>query len=339
MAEANSDKEISATLSVVTPAFCESKNLEVMHDRLRATLDTANVKWEWLIIDDHSTDDTFEVAMELAKRDPRVQCLRLSRNSGSHVAFIAGLDNAVGQAAVVMAADLQDPPEAIPNLLKSWEQGAQIVWAVRCDGEDGERRSDVSSRIYYWVIRNFVGMRDIPKTGADFFMMDRQAIDAFLQFDERNVSSLMLINWMGFRQEFVNYVKDDRLHGQSGWSVSQKFKLLLDSIISFSYRPIRIMVLIGIIISLAGFLYAIYIILASLIFNNPVAGWSSLMVVVLLIGGVQILTLGVLGEYIWRGTDQTRKRPMYLIENSTFCPHATRGGAEARATRTLSTNS
>ena len=207
--------------------------------------------------------------------------------------------------------------------MTEWRAGSQVVWAVRA-AREGEKVSTVGfSRLYYLLMQRIVGMQSMPSTGADFFLLDRAVIDAFKQFHERNVSILALIMWMGFRQSSIVYDKQARVHGQSGWSFAKKFKLVVDSITSFSYLPVRLMSLAGIITAILGFLYAGFVLINALS-GIPVQGWASLIVVVLIIGGVQILMMGVLGEYLWRALDEARNRPMYLVEAS--ITHVNDGG-------------
>jgi len=301
-------------LSVVTPAFCEQDNLPILHERLCSSLDGLGIDWEWVIIDDHSTDETFSVARDLAAKDSRIRALRLARNSGTHIAILCGLEHSFGDCAAVLMADLQDPPEIIEQLLEKWRVGAQIVWAVR-RRRDGEKAVQLlGARIYYGMLRKFTDFDQMPETGADFFLIDRIAIDGLSKFQERNVSVFALIHWMGYRQEQVLYDKQARLHGISGWSLSAKIKLVLDTIISFSHGPIRFISILGMIVAAAGFLYAC-VVAVNAFAGAPVEGWSSLMMAVLIIGGVQMAMLGMLGEYLWRTTEESRRRPRYLIEN------------------------
>jgi len=303
-------------VTIVTPAFNEEQNLLALHARLRDTFDSAGLAWEWIVVDDHSHDGTFQAIEKLAASDSRVLGLRFSRNSGSHTAISCGLRHARGRCAVVMAADLQDPPEVILRLLEEWRLGAQTVWAAR-QSRPGEKPRDLFfSKMYYFLMRKFVGMRDMPAEGADFFLLDRVVIDALSRFQERNISLFALIHWMGFRQKVVSYVKQARVHGVSGWGVWKKVKLLVDSVLPFSYVPIRIMSASGAVISVLGFLYGVVVLVNAFFHDAPVHGWSSLMFVILVLGGMQMLTLGILGEYLWRAYDESRRRPGYMIENS-----------------------
>jgi dolichol-phosphate mannosyltransferase len=303
-------------VSVITPAYNETENLKLLHERLASVLGPLDVEWEWIVVDDHSRDTTFDVIRELAAADPRVRGLRLARNSGSHAAITCGLHHAAGDAAVIMAADLQDPPETLPDLLREWQNGAQVVWAVR-RSRPGEKASTVGfARLYYFMMRRFVGMKEMPATGADFFFIDRRVLDAFREFGEANVNLMALITWMGFRQATVEYDKQVRQHGASGWTFEKKIKLTIDSITAFTYLPIRFMTYVGFVVALLGFAYAIFIVAHHFVARTAVEGWSSLMAAVLVLGGIQMLMLGVLGEYLWRVLDETRQRPRYLIEDT-----------------------
>jgi glycosyltransferase involved in cell wall biosynthesis len=303
-------------VSIVTPAYNEERNLPILYERLSRALASVDIDWELIVIDDHSSDRTFAVVAEIASRDSRVHALRFARNFGSHTGITCGLHHARGDCAVIMAADLQDPPESLPQLLDEWSSGARVVWAVR-GRREGEKLSTLGfSRLYYLIMRKVVGIKEMPATGADFFLIDRCVIDALRQFNESNVSIMALITWMGFRQTAITYNKQARLYGRSGWTLKKKLKLVLDSITSFTYFPIRLMSYLGFIVALVGFLYAGFVVHAALT-GNLVQGWSSLIVVVLVIGGIQMLMMGVLGEYLWRALDESRRRPPYLIEAAT----------------------
>jgi dolichol-phosphate mannosyltransferase len=314
--QASVPEDQQPVLSVVTPAFNESANLPVLYERLLQVLDCLKLDWEWVVIDDHSVDDTFAVLRRLSAADARVRAVRLARNFGSHTAITCGLHLCRGQAAVVLAADLQDPPEVISNLLSRWREGDQVVWAVRQSREGESAGTTGFSRLYYWVMRSIVGVREMPATGADFMLLDRLVIAAFLQFREANVSILALLTWMGFRQSSILYEKQARLHGRSGWTLKKKLKLVVDSVSSFTYAPIRAMSYVGFAVAVLGLFYAAFILVHALR-GNPVQGWASLMIVVLIGGGVQMVMLGVLGEYLWRALDESRQRPRYLIESTT----------------------
>lgn len=301
-------------LSIVTPAYNEARNLPVLYEQIHQVLAPLPVLWEWIVIDDHSADDTFMAIREIASRDQRVGGVRFSRNFGSHAAIACGLRQARGGCVIVMAADLQDPPETIPQLLEHWQRGSQVVWAVRAarPGETAGTRG--FSRLYYGLMRRTTALKNLPPTGADFFLLDRVAVEAINATDERNSSLLLLLTWMGFRQSFIFYTKQPRLHGKSGWSFHKKFKLVVDSLTAFTYLPIRLMTYVGFITALLGFLYAAVVILNALV-GTPVQGYPSLMVAIITFSGIQMVMLGILGEYLWRALDESRRRPRYLVED------------------------
>jgi glycosyltransferase involved in cell wall biosynthesis len=292
-------------LSIITPAFNEADNLAAMYERLAAAASGAD--WEWLIVDDHSRDATFDVVRALAARDTRVRGLRLARNSGSHAAIACGLHHVTGDAAVVLAADLQDPPETLASMVAEWRSGAQVVWAVR-RRLPGETVPALGfSRIYYFIMRHVVGMKEMPATGADFFLADRVVIDAFRRFPERHVSVLALVTWMGFRQAFIEYDKQPRRAGQSGWTLAKKIKLVVDSVTGFSDLPVRLCSWAGLLLIAAAIVFAM---------AAPDLGRGVVLVVAVMLGlgGAQLLALGIIGEYVWRALDEARRRPAFLVE-------------------------
>ena len=287
-------------LSIVTPAFNEGGNLEALHVRISEVMATAGLEWEWIVIDDHSRDDTFDVVRRLSAADRRVAGLRLARNSGSHTAISCGLHHVTGDAAVVLAADLQDPPEVLPTLVDEWRKGAQVVWAVRRI-RHGESTGKLGfSRLYWAMMRGPVGLSELPARGADLFLIDRRVIDAFRSMTEQPVSVFALITWMGFRQVSVDYDKQPRSSGRSGWSVQKKLALVVDSVTGFSDFPIR---------------WCAYAGVGLIVLAPPVALFArSLVALLLALAGLQLLAIGVVGEYVWRGVQEARQRPAFLIE-------------------------
>ena len=297
-------------LSILTPAFNEATNLEALYTRLAAAMERFGGDWEWLIVDDHSPDETFTVVERLSVVDARVRGIRLARNSGSHVAITCGLHHVEGEAAVMMAADLQDPPETIGAMLDAWRQGAQVVWAVRRE-RPGARHHAGFAAIYYWIMRHVVGMKEMPARGADFFLVDRAVIDAFRRFPERNVSVLALITWLGFRQACVEYDKQPRAGGRSGWTIARKIKLVVDSVTAFSDVPLRLCAWVGAMLVAVGCAFAVagVVLLPSL-----GAGLLLVLAAVIGLGGLQMIALGTVGAYVWRALEEARRRPQYLIE-------------------------
>jgi len=301
-------------LSVVVAAFNEADNLPLLYARVCA-LDwaTLGVDLEMVFVDDHSRDRTSAILRELAARDSRIKVLRFSKNFGSHKAFTAGLEHCTGDAAVILAADLQDPPETIPQLLGKWRAGAKVVWAVRDIREGESWPNQMLSRAYYFLMRRFAEVQP-PSTGADFLLVDRQVLDVLKNSPEKHTSLLALIQWLGFVQEHIIYTKAARRSGRSKWTLRKKLKLSIDSFVSFSYFPIRLMSSCGFLFALTGFFYAIVVAVRALAFGSPAQGWPALMCAVLITSGVQLIMLGVLGEYLWRAFDETRGRPRYIVE-------------------------
>jgi len=271
--------------------------------------------FELIIVDDHSSDSTPELIRQWASDDNRVRLLRLSRNFGSYAAMDAGLSVCRGDAAVLMASDLQDPPELIPTLAQHWEGGSDIVWAVRAERENERASVKVTSRLYYAIMRR-LALPEMPRTGADFVLLDRKVIDAYLAIPEKNVNFVCLLFWMGFRQSFVPYVKQARASGRSKWTLAKKLTLFIDSIVAFSFAPIRLMAAIGALFALGGFGFAAFVFFARLAgYLVTGTGYAALMVALMTGFGLVMLMLGFIGEYLWRTFDEARGRPRFIVED------------------------
>lgn len=293
-------------LTLVTPAYNEALNLRAMHARIREAMDAVGEPWEWVIVDDHSADGTFAVVGELAAADPRVRGMRLARNEGSHIAITAGLQHARGDAAVVMAADLQDPPETIAAMLGAWRSGAQVVWATRRQRPGAPAHAGFAA-VYYWIMRRVVGLTSLPEHGADFFLADRVVLDAFARHAERQVSVFALVAWMGFSQATVEYDKQPRAAGRSGWTLSKKLALVADSVTAFSALPLRVVTGTGLVVTAAGLAMAVA-------WSVQGGGRLGLVAAMTTLAGLQLGALGVVGEYLWRALELGRRRPVYLVE-------------------------
>jgi glycosyltransferase involved in cell wall biosynthesis len=302
-------------LSLVIAAYNEEANLPLLYQRVIA-LDWASLdlEYELVFVDDYSRDRTPEVLRELARLDPRVKVLRFSKNFGSHKAFTAGLEYCSGDAAVLLAADLQDPPETIPELVARWREGAKVVWAVRAEREGVPVTDKLFARFYYWLMRRFADVRPPPQ-GADFLLADRCVLEELRSTPEKNTSVLLLIQWMGFSQASIEYTKAARHAGRSKWTFSKKLKLAIDSLVGFSYAPIRLASLLGAVFAFTGFIYAAFVAIRAIFWGSPVHGWPALMCIVLIAAGTQLLILGILGEYVWRVYEESRRRPRYIIES------------------------
>jgi dolichol-phosphate mannosyltransferase len=297
-------------LSILTPAFNESANLRGLYDRLAAAMAAQALEWEWLIVDDHSSDDTFAVIQRLAAVDPRVRGLRLARNSGSHLAITCALHHVNGDAAALLAADLQNPPELLAPMIERWRAGAQVVWAVRRP-RPGDGASKGFAALYYWMMRRLVGMAEMPSTGADFFLIDRVVIDAFRQSRERNTSVFALITWLGFTQDQIEYDKQPRLSGRSSWTLPRKITLVIDSVTSFSDFPLRWCLYGGVALIAIAILFGIA---GIALLPSLGAGLLLMVALVLALSGVQLGALAVVGQYVYRALDEARGRPRYVIQ-------------------------
>jgi glycosyltransferase involved in cell wall biosynthesis len=300
-------------LSIISPCYNERQSLRPLHAEIAETLDRAGIDWEWIIVDDHSSDDSFDVVTELSRSDPRVRGIRLSGNFGSHIAMFCGLDFASGECAAVLTADLEDPPSVLVELVKKWTEGYMVVWASRDERQRVGWLHHVMARLYYLILRRVIAIRQMPKNGADFFLIDRAALELVRGYRDRNISVFSLVGWLDFPHTTVMFEKRKRKFGSSKWSLGRRAKLFIDTITGFSHFPIRAMSVIGALCAALGFIYAIYVTVEYMVIQVP-PGWTSIAVLVLVLGGLQMLMLGVLGEYFARMLDEVRPRPRYIIE-------------------------
>lgn len=303
-------------LSIVIPVFNEEVVIAALIERLRSFVARLTpLVTEIILVDDHSTDRSPELLKEVCSQDSQFRYARLARNSGSHIATLAGLARARGQCAVFLAADLQDPPELILQMLDLWRAGHHIVWAVR-EERQGVSKLDIFLANTTYRLLNLLGEVDLPPRGSDFALLDRKAINALLQSVGSDPSIGGEVARLGFSSAQIAYTKEKRAAGGSKWTLKRKLKAFADAFVSFSYAPLRAMSFLGMMFSLLGFAYAILVIVLRLMTRTPVQGWSSLIVVVLVMGGVQMVMLGVLGEYLWRTLEAARHRPTYFFEDT-----------------------
>lgn len=303
-------------LSIVIPVYNEESSLLSLVERIREQLQQVYVRAEVLFVDDHSTDDSPSLLKAACAQNEGFRYLRLARNSGSHVAILAGLEHAQGDCAVFLASDLQDPPELIPQMLELWRQGNHVVWAVREHREGIPWHERLFSRIFYGLLSR-LGQVSLPPQGSDFALLDHTVIDALLRSVGANPSLAGEIARLGFRQAQIPYTKVKRRFGSTKWSLGRKLQAFADAFVAFSYVPLRAMSYLGMACSLLGFLYALALVFVRLfVATVPIEGWTSLMAVVLVLGGIQMVMLGVLGEYLWRVLGESRRRPRYFLEDS-----------------------
>jgi dolichol-phosphate mannosyltransferase len=301
-------------LSIVVPVFHEELNLRPFHEEMsRVMAGVSDCEWEFIFVDDGSGDRSYALIEELREHDDRVRALRFPRNFGSHVAIAAGMDNCRGDAAVIMAADLQDPPDVVRDFIARWRDGYDVVWGARSGRDDGGWRGRLTGAFYALVRRFAIPNYPTGGTGS-FCLVSRRVIDAFKQCTERNRLTFGLIAWSGFRQAEVRFHRPSRTAGSSSWTAGRLIKSAIDTFISFSFLPIRAISYFGLVVSALSFLFGFYVIVNRLVFGTHVEGWTSVMLAVLVLSGVQLVMIGVLGEYLWRILDETRGRPLYIVE-------------------------
>jgi polyisoprenyl-phosphate glycosyltransferase len=302
-------------LSIIIPVYNEEESLPHLTSRLDALIDRLDIEAEVWLVDDHSSDKSPQLLKRICQANPRYHYIRLAANSGSHVAILAGLKQAKGDCATMLAADLQDPPELIPTLLEKWREGYQIVWGVRAAREGVSRREIFFANLFYRLLNQFSNVK-LPPTGADYSLLDRAVIDALLSSVGANPSIALEIARLGFSQIEIPYTKEERKYGVSKWNLRKKLNAFADAFVTSSYMPLRFMSYIGLVVSAFGFVYALVIVALRLAGIVGIDGWAALMVVVLVFGGLQMMMLGVIGEYLWRTLEHARQRPLYFIEDA-----------------------
>jgi polyisoprenyl-phosphate glycosyltransferase len=302
-------------VSLVVPAYNEEIVLPEFLARARAALDATGLSWEIVFADDGSKDATAEMIRAYHLQDPRIGLVSLSRNFGKEIAMTAGIDHARGRAVVVIDADLQDPPELIADLVARWKEGYDVIYARRTAREGETNLKRLTSHMFYRVI-NKVADQPIPADVGDFRLMSRRAVDALSQLRERHRFMKGLFSWIGFRQIAVPYTRAPRAAGRTKWNYWRLWNLSIEGITSFSIGPLQFASYFGFLIAIMAGVYGVFILLQTIIFSNPVHGYPSLLVVVLFLGGIQLLTLGVIGEYIGRIFNETKGRPLYLVSEA-----------------------
>jgi polyisoprenyl-phosphate glycosyltransferase len=299
------------TISIIVPCHNEAQNIATLHACLSGVLDPLQESWELVCINDGSRDDTLLQLVALHRRDPRVRVIDLSRNFGKEAALTAGLDVARGDCVIPLDADLQDPPELIPQLLAKWREGFEVVNAVRIlrNGDSWLKRT--TAHAFYWLIGGMSQVK-IPADTGDFRLISRPALEAIKCLPERRRFMKGLFAWVGFRTATVPYERAARHAGTTSWNYWKLLNFAIEGITSFSTAPLRLASYLGFVISLFAFTYAAITIFKKLLYGNPVNGYPSLLVVVLFLGGVQLLALGIIGEYIGRLYEESKQRPVYV---------------------------
>jgi glycosyltransferase involved in cell wall biosynthesis len=304
-------------LCVVAPVYCEQGGIKTFYERLVAVLEPLEgIAFQLLLVDDGSTDGTLEVLRTIAEHDDRVRVLALSRNFGHQLAITAGMDAARGDVVIVMDSDLQDPPEIIPQMLEQWRAGSKVVYGVR-SSRDGETRLKLATARGFYRLLNRLSDVPLPLDAGDFRLLDQQVIHGLSQLREDNRYIRGLVSWVGFPQSAVVYERDARSTGKTKYNLTKMVRLAMDGLTSFSQRPLRLAFTVGTFITVVSALLAVYIVVAKVADPaSSIPGFASLMSVVLFLGGVQLLFLGLLGEYVGRIYRETKGRPLYVVADS-----------------------
>ena len=298
--------------SIVLPIFNEQNNIPLLYRRLTSVMNEITGDYELIFIDDCSSDNSFEVLQDLHVKDSKVKILKFTKNNGHQIAVTSGLEYASGQAIIIMDADLQDPPELIPEFVKKHNEGYEIVYAQR-EKRDGESvTKKISAYLFYRIMKYLVNI-DIPLDVGDFRLIDRRVVNSLNSMHERNKFLRGLISWTGYKQTGIKFIRDARNSGETNYTITKMLKLALDGICSFSYVPLRLATVLGITVSFFSFLLAVWALYTK--YTKDVAlGWTSLMISIWFIGGVQLLTMGIIGEYIGRIYDEVKMRPLYILD-------------------------
>ncbi len=300
-------------ISIVAPVFNETKVIDAFYERMRKVVDSLNsFSYEIIFVDDGSKDDSYQKLVGLANSDPNVRIIKFSRNFGHQIAITAGIDFAEGDAVVVIDADLQDPPEVITKFVKKWEEGYDVVYAIREKREGEGKMKLLTANLFYKTLKTFAKL-DIPVDVGDFRLMSKRAVKHFRELREKDRFVRGLVSWVGFKQTGVHYLREKRYAGDTKYPYSKMFKFALDGITSFSSVPLKLASCLGYFTSFLALLYACGVFIQKAL-GVTVHGWATIMVGMLFLGGVQLICLGIMGEYIGRIFNEIKQRPMYVID-------------------------
>ena len=301
-------------LSIIVPVYWNSDTLMLLYQDMKEKILHKLEEYEIVFVDDGSGDNSWEIMNQIREMDENVRLVRLSRNFGEHAAILAGLSVCTGDCAVTKQADLQEDSELILQLYEKWKEGNKVVLAVRAERDEGAVKKFFAN-LYYTLMRKLV-VKDMPKGGFDCYLLDRQVIEVLLMLDEKNSALTLQVLWVGFKSDRVYFHRKNREIGKSRWTLSKKVKLVVDSMMSFSYFPVRFMSFLGSAYAIAAVVWGIVLVAQKLSGVEDMPGWTSLMVLMLFSFGVIMVVLGLLGEYIWRALDASRNRPPFLIDET-----------------------
>lgn len=300
------------SVSVIVPVYNEEGTIPEMAKRLCDVLDEIEEPSEIIFINDGSRDASMELVKGLCQKNSRIKAVAFSRNFGHQIAVTAGLDHCNGDCAIIIDADLQDPPELIPEMIGKWNQGYEVVYAkrIRRQGESFLKRATASA--FYRIVKKMTNI-DIPVDTGDFRLIDRRVVDALKAMPERNRFVRGMVSWLGFRQTGIEYTRHERFSGSSHYPMARMLKFAITGITSLSYIPLQLATWFGFIVSGASFLYGLYALYLKYFTDKTIQGWTSLMMVIVFLGGIQLITLGIIGEYIGRMYEEIKQRPVYVV--------------------------
>jgi polyisoprenyl-phosphate glycosyltransferase len=299
-------------ISIVIPVFNEEGSLPELYRRIAVVMKYMHLPYELIFVDDGSTDRSLEIMLELSEKDKDVKIIQLSRNFGHQLAIIAGIDHARGEAVIMMDSDLQHPPELIEKLIEKWYEGNDVVYTCRDQTQDAGLLKNFTAQCFYTLV-NYLAEVNISTGTADFRLLDRRVVESLQTFEERSIFLRGIINWVGYRQTSISYRADARYSGESKYSFLRMLRFAIDGITSFSSVPLYISAFLGMLISIFSFIYGLMIIYARLFTDRLVEGWTSVMVVLLFLGGIHLITQGIQGIYLGQVYKEVKGRPRYLI--------------------------
>ena len=302
-------------ISVVVPLYNEELNIDYLFKRLLSELSRLDMSYEIVCVNDGSKDNTIGCLIEHHHQNPRIKVVNLSRNYGKEIALSAGLDYANGNAVIPIDADLQDPPELIAELVEKWREGYDVVYATRRSRQGESWVKRFTANVFYRTIDG-LSQVPIPRNTGDFRLLDRRVVEALKRMPERNRFMKGLFAWVGFKQTSVIYDRPSRYKGETKWNYWKLWNFAIDGITSFSFLPLKVWSYVGLLVSIPSLFYAGFLLLRTLVFGRDLPGYASIMVAVLFLGGVQLVSLGVLGEYLGRVYEEVKGRPLYLVRES-----------------------
>jgi polyisoprenyl-phosphate glycosyltransferase len=302
-------------ISIVVPMYFEEEVAQECYNRLKNVMTDHHLRYEFIFVNDGSTDRTLDILNEIALKDSQAKIVNFARNFGHQTAVTAGIDYASGDAIVIIDADLQDPPEVIPDLIAKWREGYEVVYAKR-KKRSGETKFKLLTAKYFYKFLNYMSDIDIPKDTGDFRIIDRKAADVFKTMTERNRFVRGMFSWVGFNQTFIEYERDERFAGETKYPLKKMIRFAADGIIAFSTKPLKLVMTLGFASVLISFFVLVYAIVVKLFGQGVETGWASIMVAITFFSGVQLLGMGIVGEYIARIYDESKNRPIYIVKET-----------------------